>query len=210
MKEFDQATLSQGMRLTTAGADMYMVTSDFALAPGALSWTQYLLRIRFIKENADPDSVEAAEADQALREESFDTEDEWEFGDPRNVGPESEPRESRLFIPQNADPPVLHFLAAVSIGLPQWEFHLGDRDFFPSIPHGHWLSDGRKKLDSYRGWIYRTDKQIDRVQRWKIIALWNDEKFRSFASKAIRHYMSSFPHFVWRVHYPMRLPRRRP
>jgi hypothetical protein len=188
---------------------MYVLTSSFALALGALSWTQYLLRLHFIRENTEPSSLEAAEAEQSLRDEGFDTEDEWALGDPIQVGPESEPRESRLYVPQGPRAPVLHFLAAVTIGLPHWQFHLGDRDFSPSIPHGHWDTDGRKKLDAYRGWVFRHDKQIDREPRRKIIALWNDEKFRSFASRAIEHYMTAFPGHVWRVRNPMLLPHRR-
>ncbi len=185
------------------------MASGFALAFGVLSWDQYLLRLRFIRDNVESGSLEAKAADQILASKDADTEEEWPLGEPEQLASEADPSESQVSVPKAAEPGVVHFLAAGSTGLSQWWFRLADPDFFPSVPHGHWHSDRRKKLDAYRGWIYRGDKQIDREPRWKIIALWNDEKFRSFASMAIGSYLVSFPRYVWPVPDPRRLPRRR-
>ena len=59
------------------------------------------------------------------------------------------------------------FVAAGSIGLYQWKFQQSDPDFFPSIPHGHWRSDKRRRLDAYRGWTYQEDRQFGREPRWR-------------------------------------------
>src|SRR5260370_41009745 len=107
------------------------------------------------------------------------------------------------------EPPLLALIAAASTGLHHWRFYQADPDPFPSVPHGHWHSDQRRKLHAYRGWVYQEDRQIDREPRWKIIALWNDEKFRSFASAAIQYYWVTFPWHRWPVPDPRRLPRRR-
>jgi hypothetical protein len=101
------------------------------------------------------------------------------------------------------------FTLAAQPGLSQWTFYQADPDFFPSIPHGHLLSEKRKKLDAYLGWIYRDGKPFGREPRWKTIALWNDEGFRLFASMAIGYYRHQFPGHHWRVPDPGRLPRRR-
>jgi len=94
-------------------------------------------------------------------------------------------------------------------GVPEarrWEFHQYDRDYFPSIPHGH-RKGSIRKLDAYRGWVYERADQVERESRKLIIALWNDNKFREFARKAILFYMSEYPRFLWRVRQPLRLPR---
>jgi hypothetical protein len=198
----------QEMRLSPAAANVYMLTSGLVLTLGVLPWDQYLLRLRFIRDNAEPDSLEAKAAGQVLASRNADTEEEWPLSEQQQKEPEATPSESQVFVPED-EPGVLYFLAAGSTGLSQWWFHQADPDFFPSIPHGHLRSDMRRKLDAYRGWIWRGDEQIDREPRWKVIALWNDEKFRSFASTAIEFYLASFPRYVWPVRNPRRLPRRR-
>lgn len=202
-------SISHRVRLSPAAADIYTVTSGFALALGVLSWDQYLLRLRFIRENTESGSLQANSADQILGSEDADTKEEWPLGEAEQLGREADPSDSQVSLPKGDDTGVLHFRAAGSTGLSQWFFRQADPDFFPSIPHGHSLSGRREKLDAYRGWIYREDKQSGREPRWKIIALWNDEKFRGFASTAIGYYLSEFPHYGWRVPNPLRLPRRR-
>ena len=199
--------LNQKTRLTAAAADIYLLTSGFALSIGTLSWDQYLLRLRFLRDNSEPGSLQGDATHQILVSEDSDGEEEWPLGGPEQSGTEPDPSDSQ--VSKDAETELLHFCAAGSTGLSQWLFHQADPDFFPSIPHGHWSAEKRKKLDAYRGWVYREDEQIDREPRWKIIALWNDEKFRAFAATAIGYYLSSFPRYGWRVPNPMRLPRRR-
>jgi hypothetical protein len=51
----------------------------------------------------------------------------------------------------------------------KWNFHKGDKDFWPSVPHGHLINDINIKLDVYRGNTYdrrnkrRTKKGIQEL-----------------------------------------------
>jgi hypothetical protein len=107
--------------------------------------------------------------------------------------------------------PMLQFTPGALTGLTQWVFHQSDPDYFPSVPHGHYQGKKQPKLDAYLGWIYDGSRQTGREPRAKIIALWNDQKFRDFARTAINFYIASFPSYRgWRVPDPRVLPRRRP
>lgn len=105
--------------------------------------------------------------------------------------------------------PLLHFISATKGKLSKWEFHKTDSDFFPSIPHGHAVINHKIKLDAYKGYIYKNNKQNDRETRQFIIDLWNDNKFRDSARETIIYYLNTFPHYNWRVSNPLRIPRRR-
>src|SRR5262249_805930 len=149
----------------------------------------------FIRNCAEPATPEHVAASNILRDREYEGDDEWPAGEPEPK-PGRGPAESEMSISDRHppfEPPILPFIPAGSTGLHQWEFHQADQDFFPSIPHGHWRSDQRKKLHVYRGWMYQEDRQIGREPRWKIVALWNDDKFRSFASAAIQYYLITFP-----------------
>ena len=200
------------MRLTVPGAQMYLTTSHVALAAGVLSWDEYLLRLRFVRDCADPATLEGRAARNILRDYEGEDADEWSAGEPEQPISNQGPTESEVSISEDHlpyEPPTVRFMPAGHTGLHQWVFHQADPDPRPSIPHGHWHSDWKKKLHAYRGWIYREDRQIGREPRWKIVALWNDEKFRSFASAAIQYYLITFPGYRWPVPFPSRLPRRR-
>ncbi len=105
--------------------------------------------------------------------------------------------------------PLLHFISAIAGKISKWEFHKTDSDFFPSIPHGHAIINHKIKLDAYRGYIYKNNKQTDRESRQFIIDLWNDNKFRDAARETVIYYMNTYPYFNWRVSNPLRMPRRR-
>lgn len=94
----------------------------------------------------------------------------------------------------------------------KWNFHQADRDFFPSIPHGHLSTDDKIKLDSYRGYTYDTranNKLLNREKKLYIARLWSDLKFQVFALKQIEFFMYEYPDFEWRVPRSriMRLPK---
>ena len=200
------------MRLTTSGAGLYLATSQIALAHGILSRDGYLLRLRFVKDCAEGNTFEARAAMDILEAEEFRGDDDWPAGELKQPPPDEPAKESEVSISGGHgpyQPPVLHFAAAGKTGLHEWEFHQSDADFFPSIPHGHSRHDRRRKLDVYRGWIYREDRQDGREPRWKVIALWNDKKFRRFATLAINYYLGTYPKHRWPVQHPLKLPRPR-
>lgn len=93
-----------------------------------------------------------------------------------------------------------------------WKFRINDDDFFPSIPHGHLKGKNNVKLDSYRGFTYDTlnkNRALNRETRNYIINLWNEDKFRAFAIRAIDYYSSNYPGFNWRVLKWRKLPKRK-
>ncbi len=104
--------------------------------------------------------------------------------------------------------PVLELVVRSVAGLPEWTFHAYDDHSFPSVPHGH-NRDSKLKLDAYLGWIYDGKKPVSRLKRKVIIMLWNDDTFRSLARASIRWYMTTHITHVWRVPYPLRIPKRR-
>lgn len=108
-------------------------------------------------------------------------------------------------------PDWVQFIPGGAIGhLKRWEFIKGDPDPLPSVPHGH--DEGRPfpKLDPYLGWIHASTKQTNgRLSQDDTRALWNHDGFRDFASAALIHFARENPKFVWRVPYPLHLPRRR-
>lgn len=109
-----------------------------------------------------------------------------------------------------APPEWIHLIPGGAIAhLKRWHFIKGDPDPMPSVPHGH--DEGRPfpKLDPYLGWIHAsTTTTSGRLSHDDTRALWNDDRFRDFASAALLHFAQENPHYVWRVPYPMRLPRR--
>jgi hypothetical protein len=137
---------------------------------------------------------------------------EWTSDESKQLQTDEGPLESKIVVSHRRaqfEPPLIAFIPANRTGLHQWYFRQADPDFFPSIPHGHRRNQVKVKLDAYRGWIYNEDRQIGREPRWNIIALWNDKRFRSFASIAIHYYLATYPGFLWRVSHPLKLPRQR-
>ena len=202
--------------LTIEGALAYLAASQVSLAFGGLSWNQYLLRLQFLKSSVDPGSLEARIFNDMLSQAEFEDEDDWLDQD------DDEPKElseepgtiTPTSVDANRDPArddliVLKFVPSAGSGLHDWKFDSSDPDFFPSVPHGHWKSRHRRRLDAYRGWVYESDRQVDREPRRKLVALWNDDRFRTFAAATIHHYIAASPNFRWRVPNPRRLPRKR-
>lgn len=108
----------------------------------------------------------ARAATDALEAEEFSGDDDWPGGEPKKPASDEDPKESKLSVLGKHgpfEPPVLYLVVAGNTGLHEWQFHQSDVDFFPSIPHGHSRQDHRRKLDVYRGWIYREDRQEGRA-----------------------------------------------
>lgn len=104
--------------------------------------------------------------------------------------------------------PVLELIVSTpEMHIKKWQFHKGDDDPNPSIPHGHDCDDAKVKLDAYQGYIYRRTAQIDRVSRNAIVMLWNNKEFRKFAREAIEAYVERNGYYHFRD-YRRPLPKR--
>ncbi|MFD2613180.1 hypothetical protein [Paenibacillus gansuensis] len=105
---------------------------------------------------------------------------------------------------ENRDEDKLDFItdAPSKVIKSKWVFHQADRDYFPSIPHGHSDKDNRIKLDPYLRDIIDTGNNntyLKKEDKNYIIGLWNDESFRDFARIAIQFYKKEYPDYKWRV-----------
>ena len=75
-----------------------------------------------------------------------------------------------------------------------WEFHKGDDDFSPSVPHGH-SQDGKFKLQLWTGNIFNvsTGKLEYRAKRKDMTALYNHPGFLEFVKECRTDYASRHP-----------------
>ena len=197
---------------------LWAIRANFSI--GLASWTETLDRFVALREMARPASPSHTFTERLLRLEEWPIESTWlEDDSDSNEGPNDEnmtqsqirrmPRTDSLGGGEDATTDWFYLVSSAS-GLRDWEFHQYDDDPYPSIPHGHKLGNHRWKLNAYQGWVYERSRQDHREPRWKIAALWNDRKFRTFALVAIEHHLESHPHhYDWRVANPLRLPRRR-
>lgn len=107
------------------------------------------------------------------------------------------------------DENIIHFYP-IGTGAEKWEFHPFDDDYFPSIPHGHYLGKKYPKLDPYLGFIYDKNHTQSKMDKKIICALWNNDDFRDMVRKSISYYLNFHPHYKgWRVSNPLRLPQKR-
>lgn len=200
--------------LTREASSLFLKTSKLALIAGGIGWTHFHERLAALRSMCRPHDPSYLIATRILALEEWDLESNWELGEESRVP--SDERKNQVTsnssrIAPSADGDDYSYFCTTSIpGLTAWQFNKHDDDFFPSVPHGHWLGQKHPKLDAYLGWTYRGSTQIGREPRRKIISLWNDKKFREFAAGAIDYFIShNILHNGWRVAQPRRLPRRR-
>jgi len=200
--------------LEREASELYLELSRFYFHADKLSWTHYLDRMLALKRMCEPSDPVYEQAKRILLVEEWNDDEEWplENDEGNSASSESDLNESDEGEIQPGlrrdKKGYIQFLSRKK-GLNDWVFHQYDRDFHPSIPHGHFMGRSQPKLDSYLGWVYQGSKQIKRLSRNLIVDLWNDEKFRHFAQIAIEWYMLEFPSYNWRVNNPLLLPRRR-
>ncbi|MCK4145187.1 hypothetical protein HI806_00975 [Ralstonia solanacearum] len=184
---------------------------------GLTSWDESIERLKALRAMCHQEDSAWHVADRILRLEEVRDRSEWPEGE--WLGKSEAKKDTESILEENPqwhgskddeEPRFLRFHAAGNTGLAAWEFHPFDADPNPSVPHGHWHGDAQPKLDPYQGWVHDRNGITGREPRRKIIALWNERRFREFARDAISHYLTHFPHYGgWRVSNPARLPRRR-
>ena len=80
-----------------------------------------------------------------------------------------------------------------------WEFHKGDKDPYPSVPHGHSLTgktlDGKYKLELWTGNIYEesTGKLYCVAKNKDMKRLYNDSDFQQFIDDCRNEYAANNP-----------------
>lgn len=81
-----------------------------------------------------------------------------------------------------------------------WEFHKGDADFNPSVPHGHSLEgkslDGQYKLELWSGRIYdeSTGELKGIAKPEDMLCLYQSDGFLDFVNKCRVEYAKNNPH----------------
>ena len=81
-----------------------------------------------------------------------------------------------------------------------WEFHKGDADFNPSIPHGHSLEgkslDGKYKLELWSGRIYSqsTGELIGLAKPKDMLRLYHSDGFQDFVNECRAEYTKNNPY----------------
>lgn len=200
--------------LEREASELYFELSRFYFHAEKLSWTHYLDRMLALKTICEPSDPVYEQAKRILLVEEWSDEEVWSLKSDEGNGDSSESGSNKSGegeiqpgLRRDKKGDVLFF--SRKKGLNDWVFHQYDRDFHPSIPHGHFKGNSHPKLDSYLGWVYQGSKQIKRLSRNLIVDLWNDEEFRDFAKIAIDWYVLNFPSYNWRVNNPLMLPRRR-
>ena len=196
--------------LTNEAAFDYLELSQASYYFGLIPETHWFDRLAALRLMCAPDDPTRSFADHFLRMKEQEASHEWPEEDrERESGSgRAEPQESRIE-PQDDFPWLVQFIPAGATGLTQWVFNQYDHDYHPSVPHGHYQGHPWPKLDAYLGWTYNKTRQGKREPRKKIVALWNDNKFRDFARDAISWYMGAYPQFRWRVSHPLQLPKKR-
>ena len=93
-----------------------------------------------------------------------------------------------------------------------WVFTKSDPDPYPSVPHGHYKNKNNKwpKLNPFTGRVFDKKHLEDsgkRLSKRQLRQIWTDEKFKSFCREMIIWYREMYPHHVFPVRRPLRLPR---
>ena len=191
--------------LTPEATRCFAFLCELSLAFEVIDYETYHERLAYLDDLlAHP--LECPDEDQSSSRDSGQTEVRGE----EDCGPAHPEIVGRPTTGSGSVPPP-DWVRFIPRGLPEWEFHKGDPDPLPSVPHGHYKGKALPKLDPYLGWVCGAQrKQLDRLPKEQTRALWNDAQYRDFASAALTHFIRENPRWSgWRVGNPLRLPRRR-
>jgi hypothetical protein len=188
--------------LTTAAIEAYLELCHISGETGLISLYEWRERLRSLQLMIEP-HVRSQERVASLEIDVIRAAEEAE---PAAVPDSSFASNSCDEAPDDG---MLHFNPDSKTGLAHYRFKIGDPDDEPSIPHGHYKAQKHPKLDVYQGGVYdKTKALLWKEPTKRMVALWNDQKFRDFALQAIKQYQISYPKHRWRVVNPLRLPRR--
>ncbi len=203
--------------LSAKAARLYLNISKWSFFLEQIGWTQLVDRLEALSVLCSPSDPALLHAERVLRLSGVEqpSDNNWSLGNEEEADSDVS-RESSFFESDGKESAsdeelrYLYLIVGSHTGLSNWKFHLYDADWFPAVPHGHERNGGPQKLDPYLGWVYKKSEQIRREDRRKIIALWNDDKFREAALRSINYYIEHHPYSTgWRVSDPRKLPRKR-
>jgi hypothetical protein len=106
------APINEEHRLNSAAIDIYLTTSSVSLTVGALSWSQYLLRLKFVRENAEAGSPQAISIRQILHSDDADNEEEWPLIGSEHIDTNGNPSALKDSLLKDDSTGLLHFQAA--------------------------------------------------------------------------------------------------
>jgi len=97
----------------------------------------------------------------------------------------------------NDESPYMQFLA-----INTWMFTVGDRDCYPSVPHGHFKRKTNEwpKLNPYVGRVFsamHTEDVSARLTRAEMKALWSDEGFVDHCRHQVLWYSDFAPRYTF-------------
>jgi len=187
----------------------YGVLTQIAFDAGVIDWTVLQERLDFLRELVGEPDPDAGGTDSSPPGSTGEREGGAGVDESKQPPDSSSPSGAQGG-PGRDDIPIIHFIPGGAIShLKKWNFHKGDQDPFPSVPHGHWEGRRFPKLDPYLGWVCEAkQRRARRLPKSDTRALWNDERFREFAAAALVHFIAEQPWHDFRVPHPMRLPRR--
>jgi len=91
------------------------------------------------------------------------------------------------------------YISKVKVFRRKWTFHKYDKDFSPSVPHGH---SGSYKLNVMTGEVFAgsSDKPVGHASKKDLDALHHDKKFQEYTRDHILWYREAYPDIP--VQYP--------
>lgn len=189
-------------------SSLFFSATQITFELGLLSFDEYSQRLVLLEDLLEEKSPLKEGLKSLLLSVKKDSDDKLHYDQLNNNSCDIRDRIFRYAIRYRRINNVFCFVSPLP-NLRDWVFHQADDDYFPSIPHGHYLGKKQPKLDPYLGWIYDGSTQKNRLSRKDIIQLWNDKKFRDFAKKEIEWYIETYPSHHWKIPNPRRLPRTR-
>lgn len=204
--------------LDAEAAETFYILSRKSLELRIIGWSDLQRRLASLLEMIDPNSSVTAALSEFVPPEllaSNNDEDQAEQLEMEAIfrSGDSDIERQDIGPPRFSVPPLIMELIVAGVsGMKQWTFHEFDHDPFPSVPHGHRHGQAHPKCDPYTGLVYDGRRKAvdgERLGRKTRIALWQNEKFREFALKAIIWYEMEHPYYEFRVTHPHRLPRLR-
>jgi hypothetical protein len=190
------------LALTEQASDVFWFLTEWEFGFGLIGWSEVNERLEMLQ------WLQLLE-DGCVRDPRGDDDHSYTELTGAEGVPEPNPEAGEPSAPSAENLPI-EFLP---LGLRhRWCFTKGDRDFYPSVPHGH-LTDKNvtwPKLNPYNGKAFSSKDSEDRrfrLSRQELITLWSNDRFRQHCLDMVIWYQNEYPRFRFAVLNPLRFPR---